>query len=88
MSYIYFLNPHSNLVYEVIVQDGAVERFTALGWTQVDKPEDGNFVPSGANDGGSTTYVRLRYVSLNVTHDYPNRAEVIAGALEAGWTYP
>lgn len=85
MRYMYVLNPHVDVVYEARIEDGAVERFIALGWDQVDKPEEGSFIPNSLEN---LTIVRLWYMAMNVSHDYPNQAEVLAGALEAGWIYP
>jgi hypothetical protein len=73
--------------------EAVIASHEARGWSVVvedDEPERTVFVPALTDsDGEAPEWVDLVHPDLPTgTHRVPNNAAAIAGALEAGWTYP
>lgn len=88
--WIYFEHKETGGTFEAPDEDGVRARYEALGWTEVDRPEDKPFVPAGGNEpaGQDTTWVTLYHPKANATHEFPNNADALSGAMESGWQYP
>jgi hypothetical protein len=68
-------------------EDGVQAYWEARGWALTDAPEDRPSVPVPVDlPPGDTTFVAMYHPVVRTTHEFPNNAEAVAGAQEAGWT--
>jgi hypothetical protein len=90
MNWIYFTNPETGGTFECPDTEGVRARYEALGWVETERPVETPFVPSPINEDVSadTQWVTLWHPEVKASHEFPNNADAIAGALESGWRYP
>lgn len=69
-------------------EPGVLEWYESRGWEQFTPEPEPPFVPAVSESADTPGFVTLRNETLQVSHDFPNNAEALAGAADAGWTVP
>ena len=86
--WVYMTHPATGGSTRVPDVPDVVASHESRGWAVADEPAPAPVVPVGGTSSGDDGWVTLVHPATGGTQRLPDHPDALAGAFDAGWTYP